>query len=96
MIEITFPILILSCRERKYWHSIKQKAKEGYNEWYHSKYNSDDYYCPPWTKDLTRAEDFVLRRLHDKVYGKNWYIEDPLGWTQCNYIMYRDLKWRVL
>ena len=93
---MTFPIIILNHRLRKIWKNIEQKSKEGYNEWYHSKYNSDKYFCPPWTKRLTRAEDFVLRRIHEKIYGSHWFIVDSLGWTQCNYIMYDDLKYRVL
>ena len=95
-IEITYPMYVMSSRERKLWKSIEQKAKEGYDEWYHSKYNSEDYYCPPWTKPLTRAEELVLNHIHKKIYGSHWYITDPLGWTQCNYISYEDCKNRVI
>ena len=95
-IEITYPVYIMSRRERVIWASIDLKAREGYAEWYHSKYNSDKYFCPPWTKPLTKAEEFVLNHIHKKIYGSKWYIVDSLGWTQCNFIIYERIKNRVI
>ena len=94
--EITYPIYIMSRKERRVWKGIKKAAKEGYAEWYNSQYNDDRYLCPPWTKPLTRAEYFVLHHIHDKIYGSRWYVVDPLGYYQISWIMYNDIRHRVI
>ena len=64
--EITYPIYIMSRKERRVWKGIKKAAEEGYDEWYNSPYNDSYRLCPPWTKPLTKAENFVLQHIHEK------------------------------
>lgn len=88
-------IAILRGHKADLWRSIRKKAKEGKREWHAQGHPNDKIWCPCWTTKLTRAEDLLLDRMHKLFYGKDWYIVDPLGWDQVNYILYDDLRYKV-
>ena len=94
--EITYPIYIMSHKERRIWKGVKKAAEEGYNEWYNSEYNDPYWLCVPWTTPMTKAENFVLRHIHEKIYGEDWCVADPLGYCQVSWIMYNNIRNRVI
>lgn len=63
---------------------IKRKNKRG-NLWW----------CPPELV-CSRTTEKIITKLHDWIYGSDWYIVDPLGGKQVLYIMFRDLPFSRL
>ena len=47
----------------------------------------------------TKPPELILDKEQEKFLNKWWkkfggtYITDPLGWNQCNYVMYKELPW---
>ena len=85
---------ILSDEERKIWDNIKIKANIGYKEWL-NKTHGDDI-CGPWIKDIQVEEIELIERIHDKFYGKDWYIAVPISTSQCCYVEYEYIKNKVI
>lgn len=46
--------------------------------------------------ELNKHELNLLYKIHDKIIGKDWYIVDPLGAKQVHYIMYNNIKNKVI
>ena len=63
---------------------IKRKNKEDNLLW-----------CPP-ELICSRTTEKIITKLHDWIYGSDWYIGDPLGGKQVLYIMFRDLPFSRL
>lgn len=78
------------------WYSIKVKAINGYKEYIEKYPSSADNIMPPWINDITNDELTLLDNIHTYFYGDDWYITDPIGCAQVNYIMYDDIKNRVI
>ena len=52
--------------------------------------NSFDYV------ELNTNELKLLYKIHDEIMGEDWYIVDPLGPKQVHYIMYNNIKNKVI
>ena len=74
-------------KEKIIWDNICDKAKQGYNDCLNL-YEGE--FWAPYTKELNNEEIDLLNRIHEKYYGSNWYVVDPLGANQVHYIMYND------
>ena len=81
--------------ERPIWNSIVIKANNGYTE-FCNQYDDTDICVCPWTQELSTEEYKLLNKIHEKCIGEGWYIIDPLGVSQINYIMYDDVKDKVI
>ena len=57
--------------------------------------NPDSLICP-WSKPLESDEYDLLRKIHVKYFGEDWYIVDPISGRQASYIMYEDVKDKVI
>lgn len=90
------PFVFLTRHKASLWRSIRKKAKEGKCEWHAQGYPNDMIWSPCWTTHLTRPEYWLLHLLHDKLYGEDWYVVDSLGWEQVNYILFNNIKYRVI
>lgn len=70
-------------------------AKIIYHHWKDEIKEKDDEALGWWTIPpeliLTEKEEAKLNKWWKRFGGT--YIVDPLGWTQCNYIMYKELPW---
>ena len=78
------------------WYSIKVKAANGYKE-YIEKYPSwEDNIMPPWINDMTNDESKLLDKIHAYFYGDDWYTADAISCAQVNYVMYDDVKNKVI
>ena len=84
----------LKGNEIELWKSIIEKAKIGYDEWYEETHGDD--LCGPWIKDYTIEENNLLDKIHHKLYGKDWWIAMPISTAQVNYVMYDDIKDKVI
>lgn len=81
----------LSNEEKHIWKSIEEKSNNGLIEC-QCEYGNN---ATPWIQELTEEELKLLNKIHDYFYGENWYIADPLGAKQVQYIMYDDIKDKV-
>lgn len=84
----------LTPEERLLWNSLVQKANNGYVEWW-SQTQGDDI-CGPWIKDYTKEENDLLNKIHEYFYGIGWYVATPISTSQVNYVMYEDVKNKVI
>ena len=84
----------LKGNEIELWKSIVKKAKIGYDEWFVE--TKGDDLCGPWIKDIQVEEIELIDRIHDKFYGKDWYIAIPISTCQCCYVEYDDIKNKVI
>ena len=55
----------------------------------------NNLWCPPELA-CSRTTEKIITKLHDWIYGSDWYIGDPLGGKQVLYIMFRDLPFSRL
>lgn len=66
-----------------------------YHHWKNRIKEKNDKISGWWTK----PPELILDEKKEKFLEKWWkkfggiYIEDPLGHTQCNYAMYKELPW---
>ena len=72
------------------WQSIKTKAENGYKEYLNEPAG------PPWVTELNTNEIRLLYKIHDAIMGDDWYIADPLGAKQVHYIMFENIKNKVI
>ena len=84
----------LKGNEIELWKSIEEKAKAGYNEWFEKTQGND--LCGPWIKDYTKEENDLIDKIHHQLYGKNWWISVPISTAQVNYVMYEDIKDKII
>jgi len=84
----------LTPEERLLLDSLVQKANIGYNEWWDQTQGDD--ICGPWIKDYTKEENDLLDKIHEYFYGTGWYIATPISTSQVNYVMYEDVKDKVI
>ena len=84
----------LNDHEKELWDSIEKKAKIGYDEWF-AKTKGDDL-CGPWIKDYTKEENDLIDKIHHQLYGEDWWIAMPIHTAQVNYVMYEDIKDRLI
>ena len=84
----------LNDHEKELWDSIEKKAKIGYDEWF-AKTKGDDL-CGPWIKDYTKEENDLIDKIHHQLYGEDWWIAMPIHTAQVNYVMYEDIKDRII
>lgn len=70
------------------YHHYKDKSKELEDV------NFDWWTCPP-ELICSEKEKKQLRKLWKICNGKNAYITDPLGDSQCSYIMLMELPWYI-
>ena len=59
--------------------NIEKKAQAGLKA---CKIQYPDGGCAPWIDDLTKTI----------FYGEDWYIVDPISGSQCNYVLWQDIK----
>lgn len=86
----------LTEEETPLWESIIKKAMHGFYEYTVHVKKYPDEICPPWIGEtLTDDELKLLYKLHNMFYEKGWYIVDPIGPSQVQYIMYEDVKDKV-
>lgn len=86
----------LTEQEKQLWDIIVKKMVDGYHEYEeHMKDNQYSLICP-WSKPLESNEYNLLDKIHKKYYGEDWYIVDPISGTQASYIMYEDIKDKVV
>jgi len=86
----------LSEEEIPLWNSLTNKAYQAYTEhvmrypkWY-------DNICPPGILNYTSEENNLLEKIHKYFYGDDWYISMPISGAQVNYIMWEDVKDKVI
>lgn len=46
--------------------------------------------------ELNTNEIRLLYKIHDAIMGNDWYIVDPLGVKQVHYIMFENIKNKVI
>lgn len=46
--------------------------------------------------ELNTNEIRLLYKIHDAIMGDDWYIADPLGAKQVHYIMFENIKNKVI
>ena len=63
---------------------IKRKNKKKNNLW-----------CPPELV-CSRTTEKIITKLHDWIYGSDWYIGDPLGHKQVLFVMFEDIPFSWL
>lgn len=69
--------------------NIEKKAQAGLKA---CKIKYPDGGCAPWIDDLTKSEIEILDIIHAIFYGEDWYIVDPISGSQCNYVLWQDIK----
>lgn len=84
----------LTEEEKPIWDSIVIKEYSGYTEWL-EKTKGDDI-CGPWIKDITPEEVALIDKIHEKFYGKNWWIACPISTAQVCSAKYDDIKNKVI
>ena len=84
----------LSEEESKLWNNISNKASNGYIEWF-AKTQGDDI-CGPWISDYNDEERKLVDKIHQYYYGTNWWIATPISGAQVMYVMYEDIKNKVI
>lgn len=84
----------LSNEEKLMWENIKVNADKGYNEWLEQ--TKGDDLCGPWLKDYTKDEEKLIEKIHAYFYGEDWYCVMPLSNSQVNYLMYYEIKDKVI
>ena len=84
----------LNANEKLLWDSIIKKAQLGYDEWFNKTKGND--ICGPWIKDYTEEENNLLDKIHKHFYDDDWYISMPISCAQVNYVMYEDIKNKVI
>ena len=84
----------LTKEEQLIWNSIVVKEALGYSEWY-EKTKGDDM-CGPWIKDITHEEVALIDKIHEKFYGKNWWIACPISTAQVCSVKYDNIKDKVI
>ena len=89
--EHKFVYVLRDHYESEIWKGIKESAHEGYLEWLQDGKDKNQ-----WVQPLTLAERNLLHKIHDYLYGKDWYVVDPLSDTQVLWIMYNDVRKQVL
>lgn len=52
-------------------------------------------WCPPILECSEKTEERITK-LHNRLYGDDWYVVDPLGHKQILYIMFEDLPFSWL
>ena len=52
-------------------------------------------WCPP-VLECSKTTEKIIAKLHDWIYGDNWYVVDPLGHKQILYIMFKNLPFSWL
>ena len=83
----------LSKEEIPIWESIVNKEYEGYKEWLEQ--TKGDDLCGHWVKDITPEEVALLDKIHQKYYGKDWYVIMPLSTAQVCAVEYDDVKDKI-
>ena len=95
MFNITYTIR--NPKEKELWKSIEEKAKQGLNEFLKECEEKHSYWGWPWVSpELTKEEQDFLNKIHEKYYGKDYYITDPISQKQCDYSWYIDIKDRII
>lgn len=89
-------VYVLSEEERVLWNSIEDKRKVSALQYKLNGDHNRDTMVAPYIDGLTQDEHTLLKRIHDRYYGKDWYVADPLGGGQVDYIIYDDIKHRVI
>ena len=77
------------------WNSICNKAKSSYNE-YTNTYDDVGEFWTPYINDLSQDEINLLKKIHEYYYGIDWHVVDPLSPNQVFYIMYTNVKNKVI
>lgn len=90
-IRIQLSSYCLDLEESAIWHSISQKARDGYLEWIENREDRNREIYPCYTQMLQPCETELLKKIHDRYFGKDFYIAFPLGPNQVNWIMYQDI-----
>ena len=88
---------ILTEDEISLWRNIIEKATNGYGKSikYYEKHPNTLYW--PWVSPkLTDLESELLQKIHDKFYGEDYYIDDPISPSQVNFILYNNVKDKVI
>ena len=83
----------LTGREVELWGTIEKKVNDGFIEWY-AKTQGDDL-CGPWIANITPEETSLIEKIHEKYYGKDWWIAMPIGVAQVSYIQYQNIKDKI-
>lgn len=94
-VKLRFSSYWLDLEESAIWHSISQKARDGYLEWIENRENRNRVIYPCYTQMLQPCEIELLKKIHERYFGKDFYIAFPLGQNQVNWIMYQDICHKV-
>ena len=79
-----------------YYFRVRKKYRQGKAEWKEKMKDNPDTFCPPWVTELTRDEMEWLHYAHEFYYGPFWYVEDPLGPSQIQSIMFENVRKKVI